>query len=293
MSRIAKWLFGVIVFGLVIVAVWKFDLALSPLFWGSILSAIFGAGTGGAEIISRYRDEPVSAVFNKFGLNYIALNAGLAAISFGVLTRYTRLMPAGIPKEYQDDWILRAILAGFGAMVVVRSKLFIYHSDDGKDYPIGPAIVIETFLKMLDRKIDRYRASKRQQRVFAATVAISDFDHSAEYLTASLLSFQNLTQEEKAGITSVIEQYKAYPWPPQLKSAALGMAFLTIAGEDNFDQVMISLQKYLTSLGPTTSGGVGAIGAASGAGATVPNPPQSGSTTPGVLPASVPRQAGP
>jgi hypothetical protein len=226
------------------VAVWLVGWHHSVIFWGLLLSTAFGAATGASEIISRYRDEPLLAVANKFGVNYIAVNGLLGAAAFGLLTHYAdQLLPAA-----RADWFLRAILAGFGAMVIVRSKLFIYHSEDGKDYPIGPAIVIETFLQMLDRKIDRYRASRRQRRVFAAMSSVADFDRSADYLTASLLSFQNLTQEEKAGIASIIEQYKAVDWPAALKSAALGMAFLTIAGEENFDQIMVSLKSYLATL---------------------------------------------
>jgi hypothetical protein len=214
------------------------------LFWGVVLSAAFGGATGASEIISRYRDEPLSAVVNKYGLIYLILNALLGAAAFGLLTHYAdQLLPAT-----KSDWLLRAIMSGFGAMVIVRSKLFIFHSEDGKDYPIGPAIVIETFLRMLDRKIDRYRASRRQQRVFTAMSSVLDFERSADYLTASLLSFQNLSPEEKAGIAKVIEDYKEVEWPAALKSAALGMAFLTIAGEDNFDQVMVSLKSYLASL---------------------------------------------
>ena len=59
-----------------------------------------------------------------------------------------------------------ALTAGFGAMAVFRSKLFIFRTEDGKEYPIGPSIVMETFLGLLDRKIDRLRAAKRQRRVF-------------------------------------------------------------------------------------------------------------------------------
>lgn len=85
-----------LVAGLAIVGVWLSGLHHSSLFWGFLLSAALGAGTGASEIISRYRDEPIRAVANRYGLN---------------------------------------------------------HSEDGQDYPIGPAIVIETFLRMLDRKI--------------------------------------------------------------------------------------------------------------------------------------------
>jgi hypothetical protein len=238
-----------LVAGLTLVPVWFFNLHRSELFWGALLSAGFGGATGASEIISRYRDEPLRAIGNKYGLSYVAVNAGLAATAFGLLHHYAKQLLPGAAIE--ADWLLRAIMSGFGAMVIVRSKLFIFHAEDGKDYPIGPAIVIETFLQMLDRKIDRHRASRRQQRVFTAMAKVIDFDRSADYLTASLLSFQNLSEDEKVKIAKITAAYKAVAWPAALKSAALGMAFLTIAGEENFDQIMVSLQAYLGTFQPT------------------------------------------
>lgn len=144
---------------------------------------------------------------------------------------------------------MAALVAGFGAMAVLRSKFFIYRDENGKEYSIGPSIMMETFLRMLDRKIDRHRASRRQQRVFEQMKDITDFEAVANYLEASLLSFQNLSQEEKAEITKVIQQYrKEAAWPEALRTMAVGFAFLTIAGDENFDQVIGNLKSYLARL---------------------------------------------
>lgn len=245
------------------VVVYALEWHRSTTFWGYFFAACFGAATGVSEIISRYRDEPLLATINRYGLSYAGANGALSAGAFALLSRYSeQLFPTATA-----DWLLRAFWAGFGAMVVMRSKLFIFRSDDGKDYPIGPAIVMETFLRMLDRKIDRYRASKRQARVFTAMRDITDFDTSADYLSASLLSFQNLSEQEKAEIATVIKDYTDAPWPVPLKCAALGLAFLTIAGEENFDQVIGSLKTYLATLaaqGGAAAAGVGPGGAAGG-----------------------------
>ena len=225
----------------------------STTFWGYFLASLFGAATGVSEIISRYRDEPLLATINRYGLGYAAVNGALSAAAFALLSRYsTQLFPTATA-----DWLLRAFWAGFGAMVVMRSKLFIFRSDDGKDYPIGPAIVMESFLRMLDRKIDRFRASRRQARVFTAMSDITDFKTAADYLSASLLSFQNLSAEEKAEISTVIKEYTTAPWPTALKCAALGLAFLTIAGEENFDQVIGNLRTYFATLAAQPGGQAG------------------------------------
>lgn len=175
----------------------------STTFWGYFLATSFGAATGVSEIITRYRDEPLLATVNRHGLSYAGINGALSAAAFALLSRYST---SSFRRRAATGCSGRSG-AGFGAMVVMRSKLFIFRSDDGTDYPIGPAIVMESFLRMLDRKIDRYRASRRQARVFSAMSDITDFQTSAGYLSASLLSFQNLSVQEKTEIAAVIKEY--------------------------------------------------------------------------------------
>jgi hypothetical protein len=212
--------------------------------WG-LLSFAIGALAGVSEIVSRYRDEPLRATVNRFGMAYLLLNGLASVLAYGFFVRYpTKILPA-----IGDDLLLASIVAGFGAMAVLRSNFFIFRTEDNKEYPIGPSIVIETFLRMLDRKIDRQRALVRQQQVFEQMKGIADFDKAANYLEASLLSFQNLTQEEKADIAAVITEYRqATNWPPVLRMMAVGFPFLTIAGEENFAAVIANLKAYLAQL---------------------------------------------
>jgi hypothetical protein len=217
----------------------------------AFVAAVCGTIVGVSEIVSRYRDEPMRATVNRYGLGYVAINAAVAVLAYGLLVRY----PTQILPSVTGDGLLGALAAGFGAMVLLRSKLFIFRSDDGKEYPIGPSIVIETLLRVLDRKIDRLRASERQRRVFEQMKDISDFEAAAGYLEASLLSFQNLSEEEKKEIAAVIEQYRAaLGWAPALRTMAVGFAFLTIAGEENFDQVIANLRAFLKALQPVAAG---------------------------------------
>ncbi len=58
-------------------------------------------------------------------------------------------------------------------MTVFRSKLFTFRSPDGKEYAIGPAIVLETILKTIDQKIDRRRATERLDNIAGE----ENFDH--------------------------------------------------------------------------------------------------------------------
>lgn len=217
----------------------------APPVWGAALSAfLFGTLVGLSEILSRYRDEPLLATATSSGTSYLALNGIISLAAFALLRQY----PDQIFPKLQQDLFLTAIVAGFGAMTIFRSKLFTYKSADGKEYAIGPAIVLDTILKMIDSQIDRRRATERQLKVFNAMLGIDDFASVANYIEASLLSFQNLSQDDKTQISTVLEQYRvSKEWPDTLKSLGVGFAFLNVAGEKNFDLVIANLKQYVRS----------------------------------------------
>jgi len=210
----------------------------SPILWG-FAAALFGALVGLSEILSRYRDEPLLATATIPGIAYLSLNGLISMVAFSVLRRY----PTQIFGAVANDLALSAVAAGFGAMVIFRSKLFTFRSSDGKDYPIGPAIVLDTILKVLDTQIDRRRATERQYKVFNAVYNVN-FTKMADYIEASLPSFQNLSQDDKVAINLYISQYRASKFADVLKSLGLGFAFLTIAGDANFDLVIANVQRY-------------------------------------------------
>ena len=217
--------------------------------WGwACGSALFGMSVGFSEILSRYRDEPILACTTNGGVSYLLLNGALSLAAFWLLCRYPSIFPS-----LKGDLFLTSVAGGFGAVTVFRAKLFTFRASDGKDYPIGPAIVLETVLKTLDQKIDRKRATDRQARVFQLIQGLNDFENTAKYFQASLNSFQNLTPQEKADINSVIDEYrsqKTATWPDGLKIMALGFAFLDIAGNENFDKVIENLKQFLTPKPP-------------------------------------------
>jgi hypothetical protein len=150
-------------------------------------------------------------------------------------------------------------VGGFGAMTVLRSKLFVFRTDDGKEIPIGPDLVIASILRIMDRKIDRLRAIRRQQLVFelaqriaAVTGNNADFEDPNSFVVISLASFQNLSTEEKQQIsaTADILREKFKNKPSLFKAMVLGFVVLDIAGEDNLRAIMADLEQYLRSIKP-------------------------------------------
>jgi len=241
--------FGVVVLvGLGVFVVSTKSLSEPQVYAGwAAATFLFGALVGFAEILSRYRDEPLLATFTNSGMSYLAINGIISTVAFAILRKY----PTQIFSGLKDDLLLTAVVAGFGAMSVFRSKLFSFKSGDGTEVPIGPAIVLDTILKMIDHKIDRHRATARQTRVFNSMFEIRDFSGTSDYVEASLNSFQNLSADDKRAISEGIKDLKTTTnWPDSLKCLALGFVFLTVAGDENFDLVVSNVKRYLQTLQP-------------------------------------------
>jgi len=122
-------------------------------------------------------------------------------------------------------------------------------------------VIVDTLLRVFDRKIDRWRSTRRQGLVLTELADFDDFEFAARYIVSSLLSFQNLSQQEKMEIAEVIGQYRVgfADWPPISKTMAAGYALLNIAGEENFTQVIDGMKKVkkrvdnLAAVSPTSS----------------------------------------
>jgi len=125
-----------------------------------VLAAIFGALVGASELASRYRDEPLRAIRKPWGVLYLEINAFLSAIGLLLIYRYPDSF-----KGVSEDPLLAAVAAGFGAMVIMRTRLAVVKGSAGEDYSIGLDLVLSVILRMVDTNVDRDRALERQRIV--------------------------------------------------------------------------------------------------------------------------------
>ena len=205
-----------------------------------LVSMFFGVLVGAAEVVSRYRDEPFLAILSKPGLCYLTLNALFSGAAYGLLVNYKQVYPS-----VGNDLLLASIVSGFGAMVVMRSKLFSFRTEAGEEYAIGPDAVLSIFLRSVDRSIDRGRSSRRQNLVYDEVRRIKDPSKASDFLRVSLASYQNLSVAEKTELNQVILKIEAENLSPQLKLMAMGFGFLNIGGEKNFRELIRQLRNYL------------------------------------------------
>jgi hypothetical protein len=242
-----RWPYSTVLFGLVCLV--PIYLLLIPWHYYSDhwatnaralgLAFLCGALVGLTEIASRYRDEQVKAITSPDGLVYILFNGAISTFAL-ILIWYFRDNPAF--AFVKNNPLGAAIAAGFGATAIMRTRLAVIKGSDNKDVSIGPDIVLSLLMTMIDRRIDRWRSLRRQRLIvqyFKDLRALGSIDDASEYLLASLISFQNISEADKKELNDQVQQNKAAKVrDPYIQLTTLGYIFLTIAGEENFDQVL-------------------------------------------------------
>jgi hypothetical protein len=220
------------------------------------LALTFGVAVGASELVSRYRDEPVRATEAPAGLAYLGIMGLVSGLTYGLLAQYSSSIFPGLA----DDHLMMAIVAGFGAMAILRSKFFTLRTAAGEDIAVGPDAAISAFLAAADRGVDRTRASRRLELVSQEVARVGPSPTgTADFLEVSLQALQNLSNDDKRQFVEAIKSVKASAYPEQLKLQVMCFVLLNLTGERTFVDVMSSLDGYLKSGGQAVQQGTSAV----------------------------------
>jgi len=228
--------------------IWYFVSILCVLLWAMrtttetqdhmlyFYAFLLGMVTAFAEILGKFSDEPIKSLRTPHALFYHLLNGAISAFALFALKTF-ELMPLTNNQEK-----LKAVLvAGFGAMFVMRSKLFNLKIG-GQDVALGPEQLINVFFSFMEDAIDRVRAQSRIEFVRKLRLNEIDFDRLDEYSVSMLMSAQALSMEEMAKCRESIERLRTAKYKdPSLRSFELGFLLLNRMGEDFVAKVFSDL----------------------------------------------------
>lgn len=210
--------------------------------WWAAAATLIGAAVGIGEIVSRYRDAPLSAVRTPGAAAYVFLNGAAAFVAYWFVGAYN--VPAA-PASGADSKLLltRTLLGGFGAMGLFRSSLFTVRAGD-QDIAVGPSVFLQVVLAAADRAVDRIRAEHRATSVAAIMHGVS-FEKACKGLpTHCIALMQNLSDPDQEQIgDSVTDLVEAPAMDDQTKALNLGLLLMNFVGES-------VLQAAVTALGP-------------------------------------------
>jgi hypothetical protein len=210
---------------------------LEAWLWGGGAAA-FGAVFGAAELLTRFRDEPWAAVGTKHGVAYVLINALVSAGVFALLVHsHETLFP-----DLSVLWL--ALVAGFGAMALLRSKIFTFRTRAGDDVPVGIDAVVRAFLQATDRGVDRERADTRWAvtNQYLHDVDEKSLDPWFATVETHLSAYQSLTKEDTATLEAALATIKRSTAGHAARAVRAGLLLQEVSGTRTFRRVAVAFR---------------------------------------------------
>lgn len=191
-----------------------------------VIVAVIGATVGAGELTSRYRDAPARALLCGPALLYMAINAGASCAALSLITAFDWSFGAETPDSRRWTQVL---VAGFGAMVLFRSSLFVVRVGS-QDVGIGPSSVLAALLSVSDRGVDRIRGTKRAQDLNALLEGITWARARTDLPVLCLGLMQNATSLEKDALASAVRDIDAGDLDDDVRVLLVGLELMNLAG---------------------------------------------------------------
>ena len=207
------------------------DAIESALILDVALVALLGGLLSVAELMSRYRDEPLRAVSNPPAVLYVVINVGAAVLALGAARLFGWSFGVDPSQVEQLRWT-QVTAAGLGAMALFRSSL-INVRVSGQDIGVGPGTLLASLLETADRAVDRLRA---RQRAFSAAPLMRGISFAKAYValpTYCVHLMQNLSERDQEELASRVKDLAdTEDMDDHSKALALGLLLFDVLGEN-------------------------------------------------------------
>jgi hypothetical protein len=171
--------------------------------WQAALSGAIAGSVGVAELLGRYKSSPGFSLRRLAAWTYVLVNAGA-----GVLALYLVRAFGWTFNQTQHVTLWRILVAGFGAVALFRSSLFITKVGS-TDLNVGPSLVLGALLDACDRAIDRESATKISEVI--AGGKLDGLDPDAVQLALPVLCLalmQNFAAADQALLATDLNKIK-------------------------------------------------------------------------------------
>lgn len=202
--------------------------------WPSYLVAGgLGGLVGVTELASRYKSRPGLALLTLPGLMYAVVNVAAACGALLLVRQFgwtLGMQPAdpGLPAA-------QVLVAGFGAMALLRSSVFVVRVGD-RDVGVGPGIFLSGTMEVVDaavaRRVDQGRARIRGRLARMAMRSL-DFERAVVALPTYCLALSTaaLPTEDVVQLAERIKSLSASSLANEQKIAVLGLVCIDAFGE--------------------------------------------------------------
>jgi hypothetical protein len=198
-----------------------------------------GVMVGTGELVARYRDDPFKAVLSVPAGLYVVFNAAAAISALALIRVFGWQFGLADASEEAQDWI-QVIVAGFGAMALFRSSLFVVRIGD-EDVGVGPSGFLQVMLIAADRGVDRSRAKVRAAIVTRVMKGVSYDKANAALPSTCIALMQNLSVGEQEEIKRAVSALTNADMEPGAKVLALGLLLMNYVGDSVLEEAVRSL----------------------------------------------------
>jgi hypothetical protein len=203
--------------------------------WAAALA--LGAAVGLAELVTRYRDQPGALPRSVSFWVYLLLNASASELAFALIKTFDwKFGIADGPAQVTTQ----VLVAGFAAMALFRSSLFTLRIGD-EDVSIGPSVVLTSLLGVVDRAVDRRRATSRSKDVSRIMVKVSFTKARLALPVYCLQLMQNVPLDEQQKLRTAVDALGLMEMDDGLKSLNLGLLLMNTVGPTVLRTAVVNL----------------------------------------------------
>jgi len=202
--------------------------------------AFLGLLVGGAELTSRYRDAPWSALYTWPALIYIVVNVAASTLALAVIHGYSWTFGAAGGSQ---RWT-QVLVAGVGAMALFRTSLFTVRAGD-RDIGVGPGSFLQIFRDAADHEVDRVRARARGLQVGNLMKGIDYKKAYAGLVPYCLALMQNVPDEDQQKLVRALELLDKEQIDDSVKIRILGLQLLNVVGPGVLSAAVETLREEL------------------------------------------------
>lgn len=217
-------------------------LVITVIDYGAV--ALIGALVGIGELVARYRDAPNKALTSYAAVLYITINALAATTALALIRVFGWDFQIDQANSANALRISQILLAGFGAMALFRSSLFLVRVGN-EDIGVGPSGFLQIVLSASDRAVDRLRGEQRSGAVNTIMQGISYSKAKTALPTYCLALMQNLPAEDQVVFGDQLAQLDKTSMDDHTKALSLGLLIMNFMGEDVLSAAVHSLRPVI------------------------------------------------
>jgi hypothetical protein len=230
---------------LVLVFIFKSWSLLHQQFWWMIVAALVGFFVGLSELINRYNS--FRFIFaSLYSWLYVLINLAAGMLVFLIMQVYN--INLGTIGTHP---LGKSLAAGLGAMAFMRSSFFSFKDSGGKTVDIGPAVVLNIFLKASERQFDQMVAGRTLSEIGEIMRGLNFVSASKDLPILILKSMLVLSVEEQAKLSEEIGKLlQDESSGNDIRNVTLGIIIARYSGIDLLSQAVYNLRKMYESAKP-------------------------------------------